>query len=90
MSTANRSELVARDTLLKLLTDEEIARVSTAETAASLTAGQEYIDLEHIDKGVQVCGAATEVVMGNALPRRAVGAPTWTKITAQLATQPAR
>jgi hypothetical protein len=90
MSHANRSELVARDTLLKLLTDEEMARVSTAETAAGLTPGQEYIDLEHIDRGVQVCNAATKVVMGNALPRRAVGDPTWTKIIAQLAPQPAK
>jgi hypothetical protein len=88
MSHHNRSELVARDTLLKLLTDEEMARVSTAETAASLIAGQEYVDLEHIDKGVQVCNAATKVVMGSALPRRAVGDPTWNKIVAQLAARP--
>jgi hypothetical protein len=83
----NRSELIARDTLLKLLTDEDMARVSTAETASSLIAGQEYIDLEHIEKGVQVCNAATKVVMRSALPRRAVGDPTWNKIVAQLAPQ---
>jgi hypothetical protein len=84
MSHTTRADLVSRDTVLKLLTDDEMARVSTAETAAGLTAGQEYLDLEHLDKGVLVYNTASNVEMGHVLPRRAVGAPTWTKIVAQL------
>jgi hypothetical protein len=84
MSHTTRADYVARDTLLKLLTDDEMARVSTAETASGLTAGQEYLDLEHLEQGVLVFNAASKVEMGHVLPRRDVGAPTWTKILAQL------
>jgi hypothetical protein len=90
MTHQTRSDLIARDSLLKLLTDEEMARVSTAETGSSLTAGQEYIDLEHLDKGVQIYNTAANVVMSNALPRRAVGDPTWSNIITQLGMQPTR
>ena len=46
MTDAKRAEQVARDTVLKLLSDEETARVSTAETASRLTEGAEYVDLD--------------------------------------------
>ena len=51
MTIAARTGLVARDTILKLMSDEEIARVSTAEAASGLRDGAEYLDLEHIDRG---------------------------------------
>jgi hypothetical protein len=57
--------------------------VSTAETAASLSTGDEYLDLEHIEDGVQRAGSSP-VPMGRVLPRKAVHADTWTKILAQL------
>ena len=46
MKTAQRTEYITRDTILRLLSDDEIARVSTAETAAHLAKDDEYIDLE--------------------------------------------
>ena len=85
MTDAKRAEQVARDTILKLLSNEEIARVSSAEAAAGLSAGAEYLDLEHLDQGVQRAKAATGVIMGHVLPRNAVSAETWSKILAQLA-----
>ena len=85
MTDAKRAEHVARDTILKLLSDEEIAKVSTAEAASELTEGGEYLDLEHLDQGVQRAKAATKVTMGNVLPRSAVRDETWSKIIAQLA-----
>ena len=85
MTDAKRAEHVARDTILKLLSDEEIAKVSTAETASELPAGGEYLDLEHLDQGVQRAKAATKVTMGDVLPRSAVCDETWSKIIAQLA-----
>ena len=85
MTDAKRAEHVARDTILKLLSDEEIAKVSTAEAACELTEGGEYLDLEHLDQGVQRAKAATKVTMGNVLPRSAVRGETWSKIIAQLA-----
>jgi hypothetical protein len=85
MTDATRAEQDARDTILKLLSDEEIAKVSTAEAASDLTEGGEYLDLEHLDQGVQRAKAATKVTMGNVLPRSAVRDETWSKIIAQLA-----
>ena len=85
MTHKARGELVARETILKLLSDEETGRVSTAETAGKLPDGAEYLDLEHIDIGIQRATATTKVTMGHVLPRRAVSAGTWTKILAHLA-----
>ena len=84
MTNKTRDELVARETILKLLSDEETGRVSTAEGANQLPEGAEYLDLEHIDKGIQRATATTKVAMGHVLPRRAVNAGTWTKILAHL------
>lgn len=68
-----------------MLSSEEIGRVSTAETAARLMEGEDYLDLEHLDQGVQRARAATTVAMGQVLPRAAIRPETWDKILAQLA-----
>ena len=80
MTDAKRAEQVARDTILKLLSDEENARVSTGEAASRLTEGAEYLDLQHLDRGVQHAG----ITMGHVLPRSAVSDQTWNKILAHL------
>jgi hypothetical protein len=86
MSVVKRAEQVARDSILKLLSDEENAQVSTAEAASRLTEGAEYLDLEHLDQGVQRAKASTaKARMGHVLPRSAVSEETWRKILAQLA-----
>ena len=85
MTDAKRAEQIARDTILKLLSNEEIAKVSTAEAASGLTEGGEYLDLEHLDQGVQRANAATKVTMGHVLPRSAVCDESWSKILAHLA-----
>ena len=84
MTNDKRAEYVARDTILKLLSDVEVANVSTAETAARLDNGDEYLDLEQLDRGVQRAGG-TPTPMGRVLPRKSVHAETWNKILAQLA-----
>ena len=85
MTDPKRAEHVARETILKLLSNEEIARVSTAEGASRLTDGEEYLDLEHLDQGIQRAQDATKVKMGHILSRSAVRDETWRKIRAQLA-----
>ena len=85
MNEAKYAELVTRDTILKLLSNEEVARVSTAETASRLAEGEEYLDLEHLDQGVQHAKARTTVTMGHVIPRRAVRDETWRKICERLA-----
>lgn len=82
--TNTRSEYVTRESVLKLLSTDEIARISTAETAAKLSNGQEYLDLEALDQGVQHAGGAA-TPMGHVLPKSAVHADTWTKILKHLA-----
>jgi hypothetical protein len=84
MTDAKRAELVTRDTILKLLSNEEIAKVSTAEASSGLAQGGEYLDLEHLDQGVQRAKAAIKVPMGQVLPRSAVCDETWSKILARL------
>ena len=78
------AEQITRNSILKLLSDEENARVSTAEAASGLTEGEEYLDLEHLDPGVQRAKAATNARMGHVLPRSAVSEETWRKILVQL------
>jgi hypothetical protein len=79
MTLSKRTEYVTRDAVLNLLSDEEVATVCTAETAPRLGEGDQFIDLEHIDLGVQrACGVTA--TMGRVLPRKAVHEETWEKI----------
>jgi hypothetical protein len=80
------SDYVARDDIMGLLSDDEIAKVSTAETATALCEGDEYIDLEHIHLGVR-SALGTPAKLGNFLPRKAVRSDTWSKILVQLASR---
>jgi len=83
MNQDKRSDYEMREKILKLISDDEIASVSMAETAR-LTPGDEYLDLEHLEQGVQRAdGTATPI--GRVLPRRAVQESTWSKILTQLA-----
>ena len=84
MALAERAEFATRDQIMKLLSDAEIAKVSNAETAFVLTEGSEFLDLEHLDKGVQRSQAGTQVTIGSALPRSAVSQKTWDKLLTQL------
>lgn len=75
---------ITREAILQLLSDDEVANVSTAETAAHLADGDEYLDLEQLDLGVQWASATTPP-MGRVLPCAAVHPMTWVKILNQLA-----
>ncbi len=78
----NKTELTTRDAILKLLSDAEIAKVSTQEAGPLLAVGDEYIDLKHLDQGVLRMQAGTQLSMGDVLPRSAVQAATWSKVSA--------
>lgn len=82
LKTDMRSENAARESVLTLLSDEEVARVSTAE-AAGLQDGDEYLDLEHLAHGVRRA-IGTTTPMGGVLPRKAVHERTWSKILAEV------
>jgi hypothetical protein len=76
-------EYLTRDSLLRLLSDDEIASVSTAETAPRLADGDEYLDLEQLSRGVQRA-PRLDTTMGQVLPRKAVREATWGAILARL------
>lgn len=84
MKTNKRTEYITRDTILRLLSDDEVARVSTTETAACLARGDEYVDLEAPDHGVQRVLENDGISMGHVLPRKAVHEKTWRQIAALL------
>ena len=84
MTYEKRSDHETRESILKLLSDDETASVCNSETAPRLQDGDEYIDLEQIDRGVQRA-PGTDTPMGRVLPKKAVHAATWTRIIARLA-----
>jgi hypothetical protein len=71
---------VTRDAILKLLSDDEVARVAALEEAPQLGAGEEYIDLARPERGVLRAEAGRPLDMAHVLPRSALGDETWTKI----------
>jgi hypothetical protein len=78
-----RTELVTRHSILTLLSDDEVASVSMAESAMALSHGDEYLDLTQLERGVRLAtGAST--TLGNVLPRRAVCDATWSKVLTEL------
>jgi hypothetical protein len=83
MKPNQRIDYETRDRILKLLSDDEVASVSTAETAAKLEDGDEYVDLEELAEGVQRA-PGTGTPMGRVLPRNAVQEKTWSKILMEL------
>jgi len=83
MTNHQRDVYVLRDGIMNLLSDEEVAQVSTAETAQKLADGEEYVDLEQLEQGV-LRAQAIPTPMGRVLPRRAVREDTWSKIVTTL------
>ena len=82
-----RRDYETRDAILKLLSDGENARVSSAEAASQLAHGDEYIDLERTDFGVLRAGTKPTTPMGRVLPKKVIHIETWGKIVALLAKQ---
>lgn len=87
MNNDQRRQLVTRDGLLKLLSDDEIGKVSTAETRDKLSDGDEYVDLEKLSLGVQRA-PGTVMDMGGVLPRKSVHHETWGKVLRLLQNAP--
>ena len=78
---------VTRDAILELLSNEEVADVATDTSARSLRAGDEYLDLEHVELGIrQASGLATPE--GYVLTRTAVSDLTWRRIVTTLLPHP--
>ena len=83
VSTLKRQTFTTREDVLQLLSDDEVNRVSRAETKVTLEAGDAYLDLEHLEQGVHMSQGQT-AHMGFVLPRKAVAQKTWDEILAHL------
>lgn len=79
MKTDHRAQYVTRDIIMNLLSDNEVASVAHAETSVQLANGDAYIDLEHLDRGVQHAGVMS-TSMGDIVPQKNVQEATWNSI----------
>ena len=89
MNSHKRIDYLTRDGVMRLLSDDEAASVSNAESAAHLDEGDEYLDLEHLDEGVRNADSLI-IDMGRVLPRKAIHQITWSKILAVVGGAPNR
>jgi hypothetical protein len=80
---SERSDYVTREELMKLLSDDEVARVSSAETVV-LERGDQYIELDRLNHGVRKARRNPPTMTG-VLARKSVQEATWSKIVARLA-----
>jgi hypothetical protein len=78
MTSDAKKRAITRESILNLLTDAEVARVSSAEGTTRLVEGDYYVDLEDPGSGIRQAHAG--VASRNALPQSAVSDATWTKI----------
>lgn len=78
-----------RDAVIKILWEDPIARVRCHEVPLRLKKGDEYLDLQHLDAGVQrVLGPMSPT--GGELPRSAVTEATWKRLLACLSAASSR
>lgn len=83
MKYIQQKRVHTRASILKLLTDAEVARVLRAGTGQCLRSGDEYVDLNQLDRGVRRVGRKMSPT-GLVLARKGVAESTWLEITEQL------
>ena len=76
---SNKTALLSRERILRLLSDEEVAAVSMAE-GRRLPEGEDYVDLDHPQDGVRKVDGSVPARPGDVLPRSAVREQTWSAI----------
>lgn len=83
MSTSSQLKQETRAKVLRLLSDDEVARASMAEATAAPLDGEEFLDLEDLGGGVRVAQGSSPP-MNHLLLRRSVHKDTWKRILEQL------
>lgn len=87
MTSSDRSRDVMRDAILQLLSPSEVDTIVSSTTKARLGNGDEYVDLHHLELGVQrIRGAARPT--GEVVVRKAIYEDTWRRVVRQLAATP--
>lgn len=80
MNTNTMKFAVTREAILNLLTDAEVANVSRDEGQPRLARGDEFVDLEHLDLGIQKARFSPLVELDTAVAHGSVSDATWAKI----------
>jgi hypothetical protein len=83
MKADERITHITRQTIRELLSDDDSSRGSAPAVVSHLSAGEEYLDLAHLEDGVRRAGGAS-ALEGDMLPRKAVCKDTWAKILVHL------
>jgi hypothetical protein len=84
MRNDQRNKYLTRNGILKMLSDEEVARVSAAETKERLMDGEVYVDLTRLEQGVRRARGETTPTRP-VLPKKAIEEKTWKSILEHLA-----
>jgi hypothetical protein len=79
VNDTTKTEHITRESIMRLLSDDEVASVCTAETKVRPLEGEEYLDLDNLDQGVR-SALGTSPNMSRLLLRRSVHGQTWNKI----------
>ena len=87
MKDYERVTQITRETIVKLLSEDDVGGARVWGVVARLSAGDEYLDLEHLEDGVRR-SSGTTVPMDYLLPKKAVRGETWGKILAHLPAVP--
>jgi hypothetical protein len=74
---------MTREDILQILSEGEVASVGTANAQAQLGNGDEYLDLEQLQQGVQRAKSGV-TPMGHVLPRKAIYEDTWRRVLRRL------
>lgn len=69
-----------RERVMALLSDAELARVAKAEDKAKIPPGERYIDLAHLEDGIQTAADPTKQVAHEAILKSSVTSETWHSI----------
>jgi hypothetical protein len=80
MANSEVGMAIKREAILNLLSDAENGKVATLEGTNSISEGNAFLDLDHLERGVQTDPAACDVT--HVIPQGAVSAETWAKIVA--------
>lgn len=83
MSYDHPNENLSRDSIFKVLWDDDLDRLGRSKMPVRLDRGDEFVDLQLLERGVQRA-ISVMVPTGGVLARKAVEAHTWSRILEQL------
>ncbi len=83
MGNNDPKRYVNRESILKALWEDDIDRISRTKIPARLQKGDEFVDLQLLEMGVQRAPGIIAPI-GGVLARKSVAAHTWSRILEQL------